>query len=403
MRILLIVDVRFNSMGGHKFSSLALAKALVDRGHEVGLLIERSNYETPGLNDAPFRLHYTTSPVEKNSRATLLRDIPNYTNQHAYECLIAMDWWAGILAVPFALRRALPLIQIEAGGPLKPFPFLYLPGTVVFSDELFKGIPVRYKIPSEHLILSSGRVDFEYLQYQSREEPQNELFDTSQPTLKLLLVSSFSYTKVAAIKNTLDQVHNVAQRISLQFTLIGDGAARSAIQDYAAVLFKDCLDNVAVKFMGAIRVRPSDLVQADLVIGQGRTVIEAVATGVPAAVCGSEGYKGLLTSSRLSLLASSNLTGRGIIIEASLLDDLGQLEWYRTNEFASVWQMAHKLYDASYGAEAIEQAIALSIMAYPNPLARRWAYLKAFVRTMGKTALFYVKHRLKISASSPNW
>lgn len=389
MKILLVVSRPFTSIGGHILSSMTLAKALANRGHQVGLLVSQSAHKMPELEDVPYSIHYTTDSVEPKFLSsffhdipnifTFLRDIPRYTKKNAYKVIVAMDWWAGVLAFPTVMKHALPLIQVQPGGPLVPIPRLRLPGIIVFSEELFNGISVKQKIPREYLILSSGRVDFEYFRLRSKEESECKLFDQSKSTLKLLLVSRFDRDKAQAIKFAVDEVCNAAQHLNLQFTLIGDGERAQILRDYAAQALGACSGCADVKFMGSFRVCPSDLVQADLVIGQGRSVIEAMASGVPAAICGEEGYKGLLTRSRLSLLAKSNLTGRGITTDASLIEDLLRLEEYRAHEHEFMWQMAYDLYDVNRGADAIEQAIALSNTVYPKSSVRRCGYLWAFL------------------------
>jgi hypothetical protein len=115
-----------------------------------------------------------------------------------------------------------------------------------------------------------------------------------------------------------------------------------------------------IRFLGGFRVNPSDLVHADLVVGQGRTVLEAIGCGVPAAVCGVDGYCGLLRVETFSQLAYTNLTGRDFQPSTSLLEDIRRYDEYVANEFAEIRQQVIDLYDAKRGAAAMEHALALA-------------------------------------------
>ncbi|MCI0521664.1 MAG: hypothetical protein L0Z70_15575, partial [Chloroflexi bacterium] len=111
-----------------------------------------------------------------------------------------------------------------------------------------------------------------------------------------------------------------------------------------------------IRFLGGFRVQPGHLRQAELVVGQGRTAIEAMASGVAAAVCGNDGYYGLLTAENLAELARSNLTGRGMAASGSLSADLAQLA-SRPRLVEEVYPAAYARYDASQGAQAIAAAL----------------------------------------------
>jgi glycosyltransferase involved in cell wall biosynthesis len=320
-----------------------------------------------------------------------------------------MDWIAARQAGPAVIRFGLSLVQVQAGGKLREFPPpIHLPGILVFSEELFEGYQKQYGTPASEIILSSGRVDYEYFERMSQNtavEPPL-LFKTSSP--RILAVSRLYSLKEKSILTLLEEVEKAAQEQPLQLRIIGDGPSRSLLEERGRDVVERTGGKADIEFLGGFRVQPGHLKQADFVIGQGRSVIEAVACGVPAAVCGNSGYYGLLTPHTLPILAKTNLTGRNIELRGNLLHDLQRLERHKQEDFTHMRKISAEIYDAGAGAKALDSVLAQIEAKFRTKQGLRQQSFKAYGKDLtswvrrGMSKLFKPRHRVSASSLSPD-
>lgn len=398
MRILFIVSFQFNPIGGHLLSAITLGKYLQQRGHSVGLLVHPT--PVPELANAGIQIHH--SPYHSGLRGFFRRTLDTYhvTHRYEYEVLVAMDWCATWRAVPTAWRFGLPLLQVYAGGPMPALSPLHLPGIIVFSEELYDGLQKQHGLPAEDLVLSPGRVDFDWFQEMARTAigPHSLGFASSSP--RLLAISRLVGTKTSALLALLEQVEVVAQRRAVQLRVVGEGEDRTILEQRAEDIRQATGGKADIRFMGGFRVQASDLIQADLVIGQGRTVLEAIACGKAAAVCGSNGYNGLLCPENFSALVQTNLTGREFRAKTTLAFDLQRLERYYSTEFTHVRGLVSDRYGAQRGAEAVEQAITLFRQGYRSRGALRRDLPRLYLQAALGRLEYYIQRRLKARLQS---
>ncbi|WP_119071444.1 glycosyltransferase family 4 protein [Aggregatilinea lenta] len=363
---LFVVTFYSDLVGGHLLSALELGECLYNRGHTVGLLAKP--FDLPDLTGTHIRLH--KSPYKKSSVTShirRIRDIGTVVRKYQYNVLVAMEPYAARHAGIIAGLYGLPMIQILPGGrvPGRSAP-LKLPGIVVFSQELFDGLQNQHNISPNDILLSRGRIDFKRFQEVPRSVNDHSLGfnDSSQ---RILAISRLTPEKSKALFALLDQVECAAAGRPVQLIIIGEGQARPRLEERAREISQRTGPAATIKFTGFLRVQPSHLRQADLVVGQGRTVLEAIAAGTPAAVSGSNGYHGLLTFATLPLLERTNLTGRSLPPKGDLLSDLQRLTEYRQNDFFSFRNKVIEMYDANSGARVIEEALALILARHSTP------------------------------------
>jgi hypothetical protein len=119
----------------------------------------------------------------------------------------------------------------------------------------------------------------------------------------------------------------------------------AVISNHIAPRLVDALDEieidgrVSVDFFGAQRtsvaINGALLVQYDLVISIGRTVLLAAACGVPCIMADIHGSDGLLTADNLDLVRTTNFSGRltrSEITKRHLLEEIGKLRSYDREE-----------------------------------------------------------------------
>ncbi len=293
-------------------------------------------------------------------------------------------------AAPAALFRRPFLIQVQPGGPLSPLPPVNLPGIIVFSQELQEALLSVHSIPPQHVVLSRGRVDF--AQSLSDARPFLQSVPTDNDRVRRILTSSrLPDSKAPAIEALFEQAAIVAQQQPLDVFIIGDGEAKPRLEQYARRIMSEAAYPLSIKFLGAWRVSAKDVLQADIVVGQGRSVIEAVAWGVPTAVCGADGYFGLLTCDSLPALARTNLTGREIAWRADLLTDLRALSTYAEQEFPAVRSACASMYGVHCAVDGIEAALTQIIAENGGASVSRPKLARAYCGQ----ALTYLAHRVR--------
>jgi hypothetical protein len=376
-KVLVVISYPGNVIGGHRLSGFTLAKALGRDGYDTGLLIVKPPFNYPELADIPVRIHYSVYPPGFLAYISRALDIFRVVRKYHYQALVAMDAPAAAQAALAAVGFGLEMVQVVAGGEVRLVPPVCFPGIMVFSKELLLGIPERHGIPANYLRLSAGRVDFPYFEGDKKEDPRSLGFATGR--VKLLCVSRLDAPKVPAMLALFDQVQQASEKIPLQLAIVGSGDGEATLQFHADQAMRDTGGRADIRLMGPFRVRPSDLRQADLVIGQGRTVIEALAGNVPAAVCGNSGYFGLIRREKFSELAATNLTGRGMAIQGNLKEDLVELQHYSATALPEVRSLAYDLYDSHLGAKTLADCLEDIERQYPSTQTRRAALWETYL------------------------
>lgn len=374
MRILFIVGRSFEQIGGHKLSAIHLARTLSKQGHQVGLLgnMDPSNLEIKGAEESGVKLHYVPFVSVIKSYLQRPKVILRTTREFQYEVLVCMDNPATLQAGLAYLFSGLPVVQVIAGGPVSIRPVLNIPGIVVFSKELLYGIPRKYNLPLGNFILSEGRVDFNQFSTISDSQFDGVERSTEHSSKRILFISRLdTQDKANAFLKFFPQVDFASKKYKIVLKIIGDGPYRPLVEDAVAQMISS---DVSVTFLGERRVDEKNLKVSDLVIGQGRTVIESIASYVPASVCSSEGYFGLLSLSLINQLAETNLTGRGLIASGNLLSDLDNLNDYIQSELILVYRFAKEKYCADEGAKKIVEAAEQILVRHPKSTKRQILY-----------------------------
>ncbi len=385
-----IIAWPFESIGGHLLSGITLAKHYHRQGYEVGLLVAPLAFDLPELDELGklgIPVHFAPYPEGRiRPHISSPPQILKIVQQHNYDHIIAMDWYSAFQSVLAVLRYQIPLVQVVAGGSGVSTAFCWAPGMVVFSQEIIEVFTERYHLQAEDITLASGRVDFEY--FKNKTECSSLNF-SEQPSFRLLLVSRLAELKAKAILHLFSEIVDAAKTHAIQLRIVGDGEARPFLEQEAA---KIDAPNVDIRFLGNLRIQAGHYQQADLVIAQGRSVIEAVASGVPAAVCGNDGYMGLVSTKTLPLFATTNLSSRGQQQQTTLVDDLNNLAAYKSTELNATQQVMYDRYDVSNGIVGIRRAFRQRYEA--NWRTSRWAYIRAYVHAWLRLIQYWVSNRI---------
>lgn len=381
LKILFVLGGASQTIGGHTLSAITLANYTYERGYDVGMLLSPAPSCIFDLENCKFRLHYKKALYGKGALLNRPSDIFQIVKNYHYNVIIAMDWYAAMYSGLAAVWGKVPVVQVIAGGKGPPSSPLNLPGIILFSEELMENIPAKFGLGSEKLILSRGRIDFNAYKDPTNGQGSALSNNHKQGVPRVLSVSRLNKAKGPSILALFDQVEQYASEKPIECIVIGEGDAKPALILRAEKIEKESSSRAKIKFLGGFRVNQSHLQQADLVVGQGRTVLEAIASGVPAAVCGENGYYGLLTTTSLPALATTNLTGRQYNPFSTLTEDLERLIEFREQEESSVYELAHSMYDASLGVEAVEKAIRLIMDYFARVKINRWTLASVWLES----------------------
>jgi glycosyltransferase involved in cell wall biosynthesis len=377
-RILFVVSGTQKLIGGHSISAITVAKELANRGYQVDVIINKPQHRLAEIQSDRLEWHYHAYSDNLLYVYLIQRPISilSTTFQHRYDCIVACDFVATEHSFLAVIVNGIPLIQIQAGGKLPHLSLLKLPGIIVFSEELLNGFAEKHNMPLEFMRLSPGRVDFSY--FRNRIGNNSVCLGFQKTSKRILCVSRLTQDKAPAIRAVLEEIRLVAANEPIQLAIVGDGEAKDVLMRHANEIVETTHEVAKIWFTGTIRVDGEILRQADLVIGQGRTVVESIASGVPAAIAGATGYFGLITPQTFSLLAETNLTGRNISWRGSLVMDLKCLDEFANSAFEEVYQYAKHNYDVSRGADAIESILKELHFYYATSRDVRWKYLQAY-------------------------
>lgn len=377
-------------IGGHLISSLSLATTFHQRGSRVGVMMSPFRMDVPDINFASFNF-YPVVPSHSYFFTLLKRTcmITKIISSGQYSALVAADHESAVFALPALILSGIPLIQINANEKVPHYPPLYIPGIIVFSDSVFWGYKRQFGIPEEYMYISSGRINFNYFASGSFTGKKNQIF--SRKGRKILAVSRLVRNKVPSFVNLFKEFRQIGDREIVQLVIIGGGESQASLEQSAAEILPYLHPESSITFTGPFRVTPGVLKQAEIVVGQGRTVIEAIASGVPAAVSGEDGYKGLITPENFLDFRKTDFSGRLITTGNTFENDLNRLPYFQENDLDIVYKIAKEHYDAEIGVKAIEMLCAKFKQLYPSSFSRRWAYICAFAYYFWYRFWYYFK------------
>ncbi|NSW52319.1 MAG: glycosyltransferase family 4 protein [Anaerolineae bacterium] len=388
-RILFIIGYDPKSIGGVFISTISIAKGLQALGHQVGILLAPISIPINEFDNPNIRMHFVPYPKGKTAFFTRPFAINKIIRKGKYTHVITVDSYSALQTFYSAILNKLSIIQIIPGGTAD-IPPINLPGIIVFSEEIYEKIISKYKIQPDYILLSCGQVEFDSFSSKKKTD-ENSVLGFKEGYKKVLSISRLIGPKITAMMKLLDQVEIASRYYPIHCLLIGDGRDRPKLEQYCNRILKRNGDSLDIEFIGGFRVTSEHLSQADIIVGQGRTVIEGIACHIPSAVCGTNGYYGLLNSDNFSAMTSTNLTGRGLASYSDLVNDLEYLSEYKKNDMDKVYWLSFDRYDVKQGVNKVN---ALLSTLEPFKL-NRFDLLFRYSKTLLQTIMIWVKEKLR--------
>ena len=192
-------------------------------------------------------------------------------------------------------RRELPLA-------FKSFWFRSVARVMAVSEECATYFQARVSYPAQRLLIGRNGIDFSHFKNSARA--LNGFFN-------LLYVSRLDRDKRLAVEAAMAAVAGIFPRLpQVRLRILGHGRQYGKIKKKARAI-----NSAAGRDIIAVAGWADDLAgpiaAADVVLGVGRCVLEAIACGRPALVVGNEKIGGLVTEENFLSLQKANFSGRG--------------------------------------------------------------------------------------------
>jgi glycosyltransferase involved in cell wall biosynthesis len=310
------------SIGGHISSSYALARAMREHGLEI----------TVAAPQGSFAAAFTSARIGFIPCDALLRRSPwhlfaafrifSIARRTGAELLHAMDYKALYPSFLAASALGVPLFFTKAGGAVPNYQIPEVARLVVFSEELLQGIGDGYPALSGRIELIKERVDTELF-------VPTPLTDHSKcGMLRLFMAMRCEEGKRVWLEGAIAGLNVYANSGGrFEMVLAGDGPLRSEMEALAGQI-TDEHGSRCFRFLGGIS-EPSEMVRhyqtADVVIGHGRGVLEAMSCAKPVVVLGSESGATLVCPDTVGAISKYNFSGRHMKTNPAMMGGLAEI------------------------------------------------------------------------------
>lgn len=320
MRFLIPLGVRHDNIGGHMISAAAIGAKLIEYGHTVEYLF-RKRSRALGAFPKTAKIHHFPTTNSKLDHITRALFCLRFLRKHHYDAIIAMDVSAAYHVAVGAAIHAIPVIPVIAGGGrLNCAPYEH-PIIVVFTEEIKSILVTEFGWNGNSILVCGGRIDtnsFAPLRDERSKLPGDKVC--------IALLSRVDSDKRMGFVGLVEELEAIPAGLPLgniDVEVYGMGEDMAWWRLYLEN--QKIPTGVDVRFCGQVTVTAEFLNEFDLVVGQGRGVLEALAAGVPVAVSGERGYMGRVSTTNFATFARTNFTGRSMSPQTQLAQDLVQI------------------------------------------------------------------------------
>jgi glycosyltransferase involved in cell wall biosynthesis len=190
----------------------------------------------------------------------------------------------------------------ELPGLLKNFWFRRVSRVIAVSEESAAHFLSRVRFPAQRVVICRNGVDFAHFQ---------SAVKAADGHLRLLYLSRLDRDKRRAVDAVMEAAARVfSARPQLRLCILGDGRQMGKIERKARAINAG-LGRDIITVHGWADDPLAYFAAADVVLGVGRCVLEAIAAGRPVLVVGNERIGGWVTAANFPALQKANFSGRG--------------------------------------------------------------------------------------------
>lgn len=251
-------------------------------------------------------------------------------------------------------RRELPLA-------LKNFLFRRVSRVIAVSEESAASFTRRVRYPARQVVVSRNAIDFSHFAKEAKDRDGHCL---------MLYLSRLDRDKRLAVDAVLAAATRIfPKRPQARICILGTGRHQGRIRKKARAINAG-LGRDVVTIEGWADDPAVQMAEADVVLGAGRCVLEAIAVGRPVLVVGNENIGGWVTAENFSRMQRVNFSGRDMPAAATGENLVRELQRMFTDMAADERVKAQAFADHDAASLAAEiKAIYLRALPGADPAA----------------------------------
>lgn len=306
-------------IGGHFKSALAHMKRLRDMGHYMYVIAPDDNSAKQMENE------FITNKIEifkfsKGPRWTRFpsfrgtRDIVRICKKKEIDLIQAHDFISFPSSYMAALTLQKGIVFTKPGGPANN---LFPPqkvDAIFYSEELLNGMVKKYHLNTDNITVIRARIDTDIYKPEIVSPHFIQKYNLPQSQYKIVIATRLEDNKKLWMDNLLSFADQVLEKgIPARFVIAGEGPLLHYIKGRAFAINQKSNSGHIVHLTGPV-FEMSELNQlynyADLIVGNGRGILEAMACAKPVIILGEKGEAEIVSLSNIEAIARFNFSGR---------------------------------------------------------------------------------------------
>ena len=306
-------------IGGHFKSALAHMKCLEKMGHHLHVLMPGGESAADVVQEfinCGVAMHlFHKGP--RRGRFPSYRgagDIVRICKDSKIDLIHAHDFISFPASYTAALRMRKGIIFTKPGGPANN---LFPPRTVdaiLYSEELLEGMVTQYNLDPNNIFLIRARIDTDSYKPEQVTAAFVQKYKLPQAGRKIVMATRLEDNK----KPWIDMMLNFAERLAekdepAHIIIAGEGKLLEELEANSCSMDTKNLIGRIVHIIGplyTIRELNQLYNYADVVVGNGRGILEAMACGKPVVILGEYDEGELVGAENIQDIAYFNFSGR---------------------------------------------------------------------------------------------
>ena len=396
-------------LGGAPKTSIALAKGLKERGHDVYFFSKRGGMYERLLEEAGIPLisapYHPFLPLMFHLNSKAYRILKNAIEEYSIDIVHVFHPNHYFLSLLIAPWRNIPVLFTAVWHQDKHYYPAY-PGRVIFVAEEFLDHQKPYiGKRARKMIVLPNRVDLD--RFGPDVDWRGFARDAGLPEsgTKIALMSRLDSMKEKSVYYAMNAARILSERgTDIILAVAGDGALYKQFAEYGARI-NSSRHREIIKFIGGIERTPEFLSWADIILGVGRSSFEGMAARKPTCIVGENGLAGVVDSDTVEELQYYNFAGRNIkspvepsVLAGTIEEIMEDREKYaRLAEFSRRYVLENYGYRA--GAEKLEKIYEEALGEEPlSPYEKTMVFVTSFLtgycRNLYRTGKAKIKETL---------
>jgi glycosyltransferase involved in cell wall biosynthesis len=392
--------------GGDTKSALALMKYLVrNHGCRISMLIPPGDNLVDMVNEYKEiveRISFFSGPLRPGRLPNSFgyRDITTVVNKEKIDLIHAYDYRCLAACVKASVKTQKPLVWTKAGGPVnKAFAPDVIP-SIFYSRELKEGMCDQYGLCQETKHVISSRIDMEVFKPQAAEKGFTEQHDLPLDGKTVFMAIRLFENKRPWLENIMAFAENCGDLASpVNIVIAGEGPLLQEMKVRSEKV-KHRNTGCGVRFVGPV-FDMETLVKfynvADIVLGNGRGIMEAMACRKAVVILGESQQAEVLGPDTIESVSRYNFSGRHFRHQSQDSDSIVPVlrdllaNNKRTKEAAKFsYHYIQQALDAQKGALRVAELYEQTLSQHLSSLD----YLKWMAKTIGVSMKLSLKRRL---------